>query len=273
MAAEDFARQVDDLALARLGADELVAVAGVEVLRVSLVGGGERMLRGDAPHLRLGQFAERERRLSELALREPVEEVALVLLLVCRAGDGEPAAGLDDPRVVSGGEAVERDAGFARETRQEPELQRGVAEDAGVGGLSAQGDFAEHPHDRALVFARAVDHLVADAERARELLGAGDVLRFAGTEARVPLAAAVGAAPELHGDADHLVPLLLQEERGDARVDAAGKPDRDLHRDLLAKCMGSHRSPQAISSPIDLTRRSRQPRQSSESSSVHGLPG
>ena len=231
------------------------------------------MFRGDAAHLGLGQFAERKRRLRELALRKPVEEVALVLLLVGRAGDGEPAAGLDDPRVVSGGEAVERDAGFAHQPRQQPELERGVAEDAGIRGFAAQRGLAEHPHDDAFVFARAVDHLVADAERTGEFLGAGDVLRLAGPEARVALAAAVGAAPELHGDADHLVPLLLQDERGDARVDAAGKPDRDLHRVLLSKWTGSHRSPQAISSPIDFTRRSRQPRQSSESSSVQGLPG
>ena len=121
---------------------------------------------------------------------------------------------------MSGGEAVERDAGFAHQPRQQPELERGVAEDAGIRGFAAQRGLAEHPHDRALVLARAVDHLVADAERVREFLGAGDVLRFAGPEARVALAAAVGAAPELHGDTDHLVPLLLQDERGDARVDA-----------------------------------------------------
>ena len=56
------------------------------------------------------------------------------------------------------------------------------------------------------------------------------VVGLAGTEAGVAVAPLVAAfTPQLHRHADDLVPGALQQKRGDCGVDAARKPDSDLH--------------------------------------------
>ena len=206
-------------------------------MRVGLVRHAEPVRARVGAHFFLGAVAEREERVRELFLREAVEKVALVLRRVRRALHGVPSVTAHDARVVSGGESLEVKAGFARETRQEPELHARVAEHAGVWGTSGKRGLAEVVQHVALVGVRAVNRAVGDAETLRERGGLRDVEFLARAETGVARAAFVSAfTPELHRDADHLVAGLLQEEGRDGRIDAAGESDGDLHLDVPTDC-------------------------------------
>ena len=221
--AEDAAGGVDDLAGSVGFSDELVLVAGVEVLAVAGVGRLQTMAAGDGADFVLGEFSEREELSGELLLGEPVEEVALVLGGVTGGAEGEAVAVTPDARVVARGESLEVEAAFAGEAREKTELHQGVAADAGVGGASGEVGFAEVPQDGFRVGVVAVEDVVRDADALRKPGGALDVAVLVGAKAASPLAAAVeSGAPELHGDADDVMALLLEEQRRDAGVDAPG---------------------------------------------------
>ena len=94
VAADDATGLVHDVARAVLFADELVAVAAVEILGIRLVGDGEESaLAGEAPHVGLGHASERKHRARELLLRKPVQEIALVARALGRAQEPAAAAG------------------------------------------------------------------------------------------------------------------------------------------------------------------------------------
>ena len=239
MAAQHAPREVHDLPFAVLHADELVPVAGVEVLRIGFVRHVESVRTRVGAHLLFGETTEGKERVRELFLREAVEEIALVLAFVRRALYGETPVAAHDARVVSGGEGLEVESALPRETRQEAELHARVAEHAGVGGASGKGGLAEVVQHVALVGVRAVEHAVFDAEAFREGCGLCDVEFLARAEAGVARAALVASlAPELHRDAHHLVAGVLQHERRDGRVDAAGESDGDLHFGVPAEVCG-----------------------------------
>ena len=155
--------------------------------------------------------------------------------------------------------------------REKPELHVAVADDAWIRSPPRRALAAEVVEDDFLVFLRAVEDAVVDAELRCKRFRSRDVLGFARAEAGVSLAAHVAAfAPELHCDAGDLVPLALQEKCGHCGIDSAGKPDCDLH--LFFQCGESPRTFHSGSSPIDLMRRAMHPRQRSEASPMQGFP-
>ena len=71
--------------------------------------------------------------------------------------------------------------------------------------------------------------MVLDADGAGERGRSLNVLFLAGAEAGVALPAPVASVPKPHGDADDVMPPLLEEDRRHAGVDASGKSNRDIH--------------------------------------------
>ena len=163
----------------------------------------------DLAHFALGERAERKHRARDLLLRKPPEEVALVLPLVCGAGDCETAIALDDSRVVARCKLVEADFPLGK-LWQHPELHVAVADDAGIRSPPRRAFAAEVVEDDFLVFLRAVEDAVVDAELCGKRFRRRDVLGLSRAEACVALAAHVAAfAPELHRDAGDVVSLAL----------------------------------------------------------------
>ena len=98
-----------------------------------------------------------------------------------------------------------------RKLWQHPELHVAVADDARIRSPPRRALAAEVVEDDFLVFLRAVEDTVVDAELRGKRFRRRDVLSFARAEAGVSLAAHVAAfAPELHRDAGDIVPLALQ---------------------------------------------------------------
>jgi hypothetical protein len=179
----------------------------------------------DPAHLGLRDLAEREQRLRELRLVQPVQEVALVLQRVEPFQQLERTADLAHARVVPGRDPL--GAALDRVIEEGLELDLGVAEDVRVrrapGPVFAQ-ELGEHA---VLVVDGEIDVLDLDAEHVGDRGGIDEV------DVRRAVLGIVVVLPVLHEDADHFVALALQQVRADRGVDAAGQADHDapeLHR-------------------------------------------
>ena len=196
-----------------------------DLLALRLVSGREPQLAGDLAHLGLGQLAEREPRVLELVLAEPVQEVGLVLGLV--AGPQEPGAAViagDPPRVVTGGHRLAL-VEVAGATEQGAELHVRVAVDARTRRPTVQVRIQEGLQDAGIELALEVH----DVERDVELGGdpPGVVRGIERAAALLDLGVRVGDIVQPHPDAHDLVSGLVQERRRDRRVDAARHGDED----------------------------------------------
>ena len=139
-----------------------------------------------------------------------------------------------DARIVPRRELVERQTRFACQPRQEPELQHRIATNARIRRLAAQVRLAEIGDHLAVVGVETIEDAIVDAQLLGELPRRLDVLDLMRAETGVPITALVDAvAPELHRDADHLVALLLEKHRRDARVDSTGQSYRIFHGRIL----------------------------------------
>ena len=189
--------------------------------RVLLLGVGQADLLGDAAHLGLVQLTHWKQRAAELRLRQPVQEVALVLARVQALEQLEAAVHLAHAGVVAGGDLLGAQA--HRVVQEGLELDLGVAQHVGVGraaGAVFAQEFGEHP---VLVLGREVHVLQLDADDVGHRRGVQEVL------ARAAVLAVVVVFPVLHEDADDLVALLLEQPGRHRRVDAA----RQAHHHTL----------------------------------------
>ena len=125
------------------------------------------------------------------------------------------------------GEAVELDAVGPGAVQQQAELDLPVAADAGVGGAAGQVLLAEVLQDLGLIFGGQGDHMVGDAQAAGDVAGGLDVLVLAGPEAAGSAGGLEGdrAVPGLHGQADDVMSLLLQQVGRHGGIDAAAQAD------------------------------------------------
>ena len=181
---------------------------------------GSAKSRARAAHLALGHGAQREHQGGKLGARGGKEEVALVALAV--AGPVELGSGGTGPQldIVPGGERLGVE--LLRRGQQLAELDLLVAGDTRNRRLAGNVAVGEGLHDRRLEALLVVEDVVGDAE-------------LVGHPARVVnvLAGAAGPAPphglavvvELQGDADDVVPLLLEQGSRHRRIDAAGHGD------------------------------------------------
>ena len=174
-------------------------------------------------HLDLVHAADGEHRAGELRLVEHVHDVALVLLRVMAALEGERSvAETTDRRMVAGRHRVEAEQ---IGTLGEPgELHRAVALDARVRRDPGGVRLDVRLDDMGVEVVTEVEHEVVDVE----LLG--DASRVVDVGHRA--ASGVGVAtPQLHRDTDDLVALLLEQERGNGGVDPAAHRTHHLHPD------------------------------------------
>ena len=88
----------------------------------------------------------------------------------------------------------------------------------------------EGPDDVAAEFLLEVQDVVPDSERPRDAPRVGKVVERAAAAGPAGLGRVV---PELHGQADDLVPRLLQQERGDRGVHPARHGHGNTHRESL----------------------------------------
>ncbi len=189
--------------------------AGRVLLRVHRQVGGL----GKFAHPGLGELAQRKQHARELLLIEPVQEVALILGAVARLEQLEARARLTHTRIVTGGDAL--GAELHRVIEKRLELDLGVAQYVGVGrapGRVLAQEFAEHP---VLVFGCEVDDLELDAEQIGNRSDVDEVC------ARRAVLVVIVVFPVLHEQADYFESLLLQQQRGDRRIDPARHADDD----------------------------------------------
>src|SRR6266581_2476676 len=161
-----------------------------------------RLLR-DRAHPGLLQFPERENHARKLLLVQAVQEIALVLGKI---------DGLEQLEVPG------RDALRAQRHRvieKRLELDLGVAQHVRVGS-AAGGVFGEEgAEDAVLVLRREIHDLQLDSDHLGDRGAVDQIL------ARRAVFVIVVVLPVLHEEADDLVPLPLQEQRGDRRIDPA----------------------------------------------------
>ncbi len=221
--------EVDDLA-GRLGLRptalherSIIAVRNeADVLAVGLRRDVEPELRGNPPHLILGQVAERKAHEIELLARRAVEEIALVAARIGALVQLDPTAVDDAPDVMAGRQAI--GAELARESDQVDELHALVAGRAGH-RRAAVRIFVDEAVDHALAEAAfVIEHVMRDAEPVGDLLRVVNVLPgAAGAAAPHRLAMIV----ELQRHADHLGAGARGERGRDRAVDAARHGDDD----------------------------------------------
>ena len=126
--------------------------------------------------------------------------------------------GADDARVVPRRHVVS--VHHRRPAQQEVELDAVVAGDARVRRASALVLCDEVVHHVGAELAPHVQHVVRHAQRAAHAPRVLDVLD--GTATAMPLRRLpVFLRPQAHRNADHVVALARQQQRGDGRIDAA----------------------------------------------------
>src|SRR6185503_5645071 len=193
--------------------------------RVRLFRQTEPVLPRQFAHLRLTHLAQREARAAELLLREPEEEVSLVLGRVSRATQ-QPAVALRRKlaaRVVARGQQV--CANLPRRDQQLIKLKMVVAQAARDGRAPGKVLGDKRTHHVALKTLLVVDDVVGNAQvlghgaRVVDILNGAaaplNVLRHALATGEPPL------VPELHGQADDVVALGAQHGRDGGGIDTA----------------------------------------------------
>ncbi len=172
-------------------------------------------------------------------LGQAVEEIRLVLGDIPRGADDAAPVFHGGADIVSGGETVENQSGFAGQVGQYAELHQTVAANAGVRGAPRQIFGAEIVDDRFFVGLGAVEHVIRDVEQPADGGGVCDIVFFAGAETGVAGSALIAAGlPDFHGDAGHFVSGLFQQSGGDGRIHPAGKTCGDFHNASILS-MGS----------------------------------
>ena len=196
-----------------------------DVLAVRLGRNRQAKPGGMAPYYALVRHvAERETREGELVASRGEQEPALVARRVGGAAQLRPIRTLDAPHVMPGRHRLR--AEVARQGQQIRELHRHVAADAGhrrLPGGVAVGEVADHGTSEPGL---RVDHVVRDAEAVGHVPRVVDVLPGA---AGTPAASGGAVVVKLQGDADHLVPGLVQQPGDHAAVHAAGHRGDDTH--------------------------------------------
>lgn len=167
---------------------------------VFFTGGGQLMLRRQAAHLGLGEFAQGKQGLLQFTVANRVQEVALVLVVVQALEQGALASAGAAPRVVASGDIVgAQELGIFQECL---ELDFPVAEYIRVRGATGAVFRKEMGEHVVPVFGGEIGPVQCDAQTVRHRLGVGEIL-FRGA-----VLGAVVLFPVLHEQAFHPVALL-----------------------------------------------------------------
>ncbi len=173
---------------------------------------------GDAAHLGLEHVTQGKQRARHLLLREPVQEIALVLGRIGRFQHSCQLAALVEPRVVPGGDVF--GARAMCKVEKGLELDFSVAQHIGVGRASGLQFGKEIGEDAVAVFRAEVHRIdfqpddVGHRQHVKKIL----------PRRAMPV---VVLFPVPHEHAKQVVSLLFQQIRGDRGIDAAGHADDD----------------------------------------------
>ena len=175
---------------------------------------------GDRPNLGLGVPADREQQVRQHLPLDAVEDVGLVLVRVGSAVKFRFAGrAADDLGVMPGGDGVGPE--LLGERPELPELEPGVADDARVRRSTAQV-FVGEVVDDLVELGLEVEGVERDVELVRDPPGVAGVDGGAAPLLVVrPGVLLVGVHAGAHEQADHVVPLSLQEHGRRGTVDAA----------------------------------------------------
>ena len=183
------------------------------------------MLAGQLAHLGLGHLAQRKQRAAQLLLGQAEEKISLVLGAIGGPLQ-QPAPALLvklDAGVVSGGQRIR--ANLLRDDQQLIELQMIVAEAARNRRAPGKILLDKRPHHIALETLLLIDHVVRNAERLGDAAGVVNIVeRAAAALHRLGHALVAGQAalvPELHGQANDVVPFGAQHGRDGGGVHSA----------------------------------------------------
>ena len=210
----DRTRRIREVAVQELAERPLADEA--DAGRIFLLRIRQADLGGDAAHLGLRQFADREPGFRELRLRQAMQEVALVFQRVEaleqleRTGAARVGAcrfPFPNAGVMARGDLLCAEP--HRVIEKGLELDLGVAQHVGVRRAAGFVLAQELGEDTVLVVGCDIDVLDLDAEHV------GDCRRIDEVDVRRAVLVVVIALPVLHEDADDLVPLLFEQVRGD----------------------------------------------------------
>ncbi|OPZ69858.1 MAG: hypothetical protein BWY81_00227 [Firmicutes bacterium ADurb.Bin467] len=175
--------------------------------RVLLLGHRQPRRARDLAHLALHKPADREQRPRESALRDHVEKIRLVLVLVRRPQKSVFGPVAADAREVAGREPVR--AELLGEVEKRRELDLAVAEHVRVRRAAAPVFVEEAPEHALAVLVCEVDRVVRDLDRIADPAHVRPV-PFRRAHTRFVL-----LLPIVHEHADHVVPLALEHQRRD----------------------------------------------------------
>ena len=135
---------------------------------VRRVGAGKFDVPGNLPHILLLKLSQRQYQPGQNVLGQTVQHIGLVPCGAFRCAQAvETVRALFHPGIVPGGQ--ERTAQLVRFPGQQPELDQGIADNAGVGGASVTVALAERHHNLPLKILLRVN----DVQRNAQCFGCG----------------------------------------------------------------------------------------------------
>ena len=191
---------------------EVALADEADARRILLLRRRKAVLFGEPPHLRLLIGCEREEDVLELLLRELIEKISLILILI-----GGLQEAVDLPLVRDAAVMARRDIVRAQLLcilLEGAELYFAVAQHVGVGRPARAVLRKEIGKDALHVLARKVDGIVGDIEKAADAADVLEVL-LGGTGAVF-----VRFLPVAHEEPDDVIALLFEEQRGNGAVHA-----------------------------------------------------
>ena len=251
--AEHGAGRVDDRPRPKrdAGTEKGLATAGLgdeaDVLAVRLLRRSQAQCNGPVANLCLGEVPDRKHGSSQLALRQHVHHVALILRRIRAAVNEGPIADDLDARVMARGDGVESQQVGA--LAEPVELQVPVAFDARIRCQPFAVGTHVRIHDVAIEVVTEVEDEMVDVQLLRHSSGIVDI----GDRTATGIAL---ASPQPHGDADDVVAGVDQLGGGNRRVDAPAERDENPHaaRPLRSR---STDSTMAVVGPGDVVGRRR----------------
>ena len=177
-----------------------------------------------AANLLLAHSAQGEDDACHLFLGQSEEKIALILGRIEPFAQDEALRLALDTGIMAGGEEIGLQ--LPRPPQQQLELEPLITEHAGIGSAAGEVIVAETVDDLPLEILFKIYDVKRDIEAFRDPSGVVDIV--VGTTAAAGFAIFFrerGIVPDLHGHADHFMPLLLEQSGRDAGIDPAAHGD------------------------------------------------